>query len=125
MQKFTTPASELTTTTGNTPINVCAIGGMANESGGVYRARAIARAQGADEVKIWDVTFGWRKNAGGTLAITGSLVALLTVGNPLLATAAWTVDAVAVSGNLYIEVKGDSNSTVDWAVFADCEWLEQ
>ena len=125
MQKFQTSTSELTTTTNNTPTNICGIGGYANNSAGVYRARVMARAQGADEVKTWDVSFGWRKGSTGTLEITGSLVALLVVGNPLLATAGWSVEAVAVSGNTYLAVKGDGNSTVDWAAYADCEYLEQ
>lgn len=125
MQKFKTDASALATTSDATPVNICGIGGYANNSAGVYRARVMARAQGADECKTWDVTFSWRKNSGGTLTITGALATLLVVGNPLLATAGWTVNAVAVSGNTYLEIKGDANSTIDWAAYADCEYLEQ
>lgn len=123
MNNPSTTVSETTTTTGAVTVDICGVSGFGNNSAGVYRARVAAREQGVDQSRCWDVSFAWRKNSTGTLAIQGNLTTVLDQGT--VGAVLWSVQAVAVSGVLYLRVKGDSGSTVNWGAHGDCEWLEQ
>lgn len=115
--------SELTVTSGVTTENIVACGPFDPNSSGVYRARVSARDQGSDNARSWDLSFAFRIAATGTLTVQGALSTLLDQGT--LGALTWSVTPVVVGDALYLQVKGASGKTVDWAAFCDCEWLTQ